>query len=141
MATNKVNVLFFLIPKNMVEYVEDDFTIRQTMEKMEHHHYSAIPILDKNGKYVATLSEGDLLWFIKNSNIRFEDTNSIPLKAVKLNKVIKPISINKDIDDLVSLIVNQNFVPVEDDRGLFIGIITRKKVIDYLNEENKNQVK
>lgn len=127
-----MNVLFFLIPKNKVAYVEEHFTVRQVIEKMEHHHYSAIPVLNKNGKYISTVSEGDVLWFIKNSNIKFEDTNSIPLKAIPINKVIKPISINNDIEALVSLISNQNFVPVEDDRGLFIGIITRKSVIEYL---------
>lgn len=134
MATNRLNVLFFLIPKHQVAYVEENFTVRQAIEKMEHHHYSAIPILTKNGKYLATISEGDLLWFIKNSNIKFEETNSIPLKAVTINKEIKSISINNDIDDLVLLIANQNFVPVEDDRGLFIGIITRKAVIEYLSK-------
>jgi len=132
MATNRMNVLFFLIPKNKVAYVEEHFTVRQVIEKMEHHHYSAIPVLNKKGQYVSTVSEGDVLWFIKNSNIKFEDTNSIPLKVIPINKVIKPISINNDIEALVSLISNQNFVPVEDDRGLFIGIITRKSVIEYL---------
>lgn len=134
MATNRMNVLFFLIPKNQVAYVEEHFTVRQVIEKMEHHHYSAIPILTKGGHYLATISEGDLLWFMKNNNVKFEDTNSIPLKAVPINKVIKPISIDNGIDAIVSLISNQNFVPVEDDRGLFIGIVTRKSVIDYLKK-------
>ncbi|MDY0178108.1 MAG: CBS domain-containing protein [Bacilli bacterium] len=132
MATTRLNVLFFLLPKNKVAYVEEDFTVRQAIEKMEHYHYSAIPILTKNGEYLATISEGDLLWFMKTSNIKFEETSSFPLKAVKINKRIEPISINNNIEDLALLIANQNFVPVEDDRGLFIGIITRKTVIEYL---------
>ena len=61
MATTRLNVLFFLLPKNKVAYVEEDFTVRQAIEKMEHYHYSAIPILTNNGEYLANISEGDLL--------------------------------------------------------------------------------
>lgn len=127
-----MNVLFFLIPKNQVAYLEENFTVRQAIEKMEHHHYSAIPIISKDGKYIGTLSEGDLLWFFKARNLRTEETNSISINEVPRRKDIKPISINQDVSSLVTLIVNQNFVPVEDDRGLFIGIVTRRAIIEFL---------
>lgn len=132
-----MNVLFFLIPKNQVACLEENFTVRQAIEKMEHHHYSAIPIISKEGKYVGTLSEGDLLWFFKSRNIRAEETNGISINEVPRRKDIKPISINQDISSLVSLIINQNFVPVEDedDRGLFIGIVTRRAVIEFLTKQ------
>ena len=32
---------------------------------MEHHKYSAIPIISRTGRYIGTLTEGDLLWGIK----------------------------------------------------------------------------
>lgn len=60
-----MNVLFFLTPKSQVAYIYDDFTIRQTLEKMEFHRYSAIPILNRKEGYVGTLTEGDLLWALK----------------------------------------------------------------------------
>ena len=55
-----MNILFFLRPKNEVAYLYDDFSLRQTLEKMEYYKYSAIPIIDKKGCYVGTLTEGDL---------------------------------------------------------------------------------
>lgn len=61
-----MNVLFFLTPKSKVAYIYDDFTLRQTLEKMEYHRYSAVPLLTREGKYVGTITEGDLLWSIKN---------------------------------------------------------------------------
>ena len=61
-----MNVLFFLTPKSEVAYIYEDFTIRQTLEKMEYHRYSSIPILTKDGKYVGTITEGDLLWTLKD---------------------------------------------------------------------------
>ncbi len=130
-----MNVLFFLIPKNQVAFLEENFTVRQAVEKMEHHHYSAIPIISKDGRYIGTLSEGDLLWFFKTRNLRLEETNSISINEIPRRKDIKPISINKDMKSLVTLIINQNFVPVEDDRGLFIGIVTRRAVIEFLTKE------
>ena len=47
-----MNILFFLTPKNEVAYVENDDTLRQVLEKIEYHKYTAIPMLNKNGKYV-----------------------------------------------------------------------------------------
>ncbi|MEG0305667.1 MAG: CBS domain-containing protein, partial [Oscillospiraceae bacterium] len=41
-----MNILFFLTPKNDVAFLYDDFTLRQALEKMEHHRYSSIPILN-----------------------------------------------------------------------------------------------
>lgn len=54
-----MNILFFLTPKSEVAYIYEDYTIRQALEKMEYHKYSAIPIISKDGKYVGTITEGD----------------------------------------------------------------------------------
>ena len=60
------NILFFLTPKAMCVYLHDDYTLRQALEKMESAGYAALPILNKWGEYRGTLTEGDLLWAIKN---------------------------------------------------------------------------
>ena len=56
-----MNILFFLTPKEKVSHIFNDDTLRQVVEKMEFHGYSAIPLLDKEGKYIGTITEGDLL--------------------------------------------------------------------------------
>lgn len=132
-----MNVLFFLLPKSSVVYVEEDYSIRQTLEKMQFHHYSAVPLLSKNGKYIATISEGDLLWYLKDNRLDFEKTEKINICKVKPSREIKPISINNDMDSLINLISNQNFVPVNDDLGNFIGIVRRSSIINYLVEKIK----
>ena len=63
-----MNVLFSLTPKSEVAYLYDDYSLRQALEKMEHYRYSAVPVIDRNGCYVGTLTEGDLLWYIKDHN-------------------------------------------------------------------------
>ena len=57
-----MNIAYFLLPKNRVAYLYDDYTFRQGLEKMRHHGYTAIPVISRDGKYVGTVSEGDFLW-------------------------------------------------------------------------------
>ncbi|MBH1941868.1 CBS domain-containing protein [Mobilitalea sibirica] len=127
-----MNIAFFLTPKSEIVWVENTFTVRQTMEKMEHHRYSAIPILNKTGKYIGTITEGDLLWYFKNGlEITFKDTSKISINTVKRYKDNKPISINSQIEDIISLAILQGFIPVVDDQNIFIGIIKRSTIIKY----------
>ena len=125
-----MNILFFLTPKSEVAYIYEDYTMRQALEKMEYHRYSSIPIINKDGKYVGTITEGDLLWTIKNElSLDLRAIEDIPITDVKRRKDNRPVSIDANIEDLISKSMNQNFVPVVDDRNKFIGIVTRKDII------------
>ena len=126
-----MNIAFFLTPKNEVIYEYLDATMRQVIERMEHHGYTAIPLIDKEGKYVGTLTEGDLLWKLKNTpDLNFKNTENVR---------IIDISINADVESLISLATNQNFVPVVDDEGIFIGIIKRSDIINYCYSEMRKK--
>ena len=63
-----MNILFFLTPKALCSYIEAGSTLRQAMERMENSGYTALPVLDKDGSYCGVLTEGDLLWGMKNLN-------------------------------------------------------------------------
>lgn len=127
------NVLFLIKPKCNVEFIEDDFSVRQTLEKMDHHHYSAIPILDKEGKYIGVLSEGDILWYAKRSNdFSILNSEKINIKEIKRMRDYKCCSIDSNVDELINIIFNQNFVPVVDYNNTFIGIVTRQDVLKEL---------
>ena len=103
---------------------------------MEHHGYTAIPLIDKNGKYVGTLTEGDLLWKLKNTeDLNFKNTESVKVKNIQRRISHKSVSITSNIEGLISLAINQNFVPVTDDNGIFIGIIKRSDIINYCYNE------
>lgn len=130
-----MNILFFLLPKAQVEYLFGDFSLRQAIEKMEFPRYSVVPVVSRDGKYLYSLSEGDILYTLKNSKYSFDELNKIPLSMIIRKRHFESVSINASMDDLARLIVNQNFVPVVDDKGVFIGIVTRKSVINYLLEK------
>ena len=137
----KLNILFFITPKVEVEYVYDYYTIRQAMEKMEYHRYTSIPIINKKGEYVATITEGDLLWKIKSrfedkqDDINLKSLENIDIKNIDKYNDYKTVSINSDMENIISLAINQNFIPVVDDKNIFIGIIKRSDIISYFNDK------
>ena len=129
------NILFFLTPKAMCAFLYDDFTIRQALEKMETAGYSALPILNKRGEYRGTLTEGDLLWALKNlcyMDIRQAEAHRIMTIAHKRDNI--PVQVTTSMQELVERAKDQNFVPVVDDFGSFIGIVTRRAIIRYCSQ-------
>ncbi|GFN31314.1 CBS domain-containing protein [Paenibacillus xylaniclasticus] len=129
-----MNIAFFLLPKQDVVHVSLHATLRQTLERMEHHRYTAVPILDREGLYVGTVTEGDLLWYMKNNQVSFDQTHKARLADVPLRMSNHPVQVDADIRNLISLVKVQNFVPVIDDGGRFIGIVRRSDIIDYCDK-------
>ena len=124
------NILFFLTPKAMCVYLHDDYTIRQALERMESAGYAALPILNKNGEYRGTLTEGDLLWAIKNMcYMDMRQAEAHRIMEISRRKDNVPVRVTASMHDLIDRAAGQNFVPVVDDKDTFIGIITRKAII------------
>lgn len=125
-----MNILFYLIPKAQICYLYEDYTIRQALEVLSQKRFSVVPIISRDGDYKGSISEGDILYAIK-------DTPNFDIKVVEKSKICEikrlrsyqAININADINDLILLSLDQNFVPVVDDRNKFIGIVTRKDII------------
>ena len=130
------NVLFFLTPKAMCAFLNDDYTIRQALEKMETAGYAALPILNKRGEYRGTLTEGDLLWALKNlCYMDMRQAEARRIIEITRRKDNIPVRITTGMQDLVDRASGQNFVPVVDDKDTFIGIITRSAIIKYCQEK------
>ena len=128
-----MNILSFLTPKSEVAHIYEDFTMRQALEKMEYHRYSSIPLISKEGKYIGTITEGDLLWTLKNEYyLDLKKAQDVCVKNIKRRKDNKAESINANIEDLIVTSMTQNFIPVVDDNDIFIGIIKRSDVIEYV---------
>ena len=126
------NILFFLTQKSMCAFIYDDYSVRQALEKMETAGYAALPILNKRGEYRGTLTEGDLLWALKNMcnmDIRLAEARRI--MEITRRKDNIPVRVNTGMHELVSRASSQNFVPVVDDKDTFIGIVTRSNIMKY----------
>lgn len=126
------NILFFLTPKAMCSYLYDDFTLRQALEKMESAGYAALPILNKRGEYRGALTEGDLMWAIKNMcYMDMRQAEAHRIMEISRRKEYLPVRVTTSMHDLVERASTQNFVPVVDDKDTFIGIVTRSAIIKY----------
>ena len=133
-----MNILFFLTPKSEVAYIHDDESLRQVLEKMEYHKYSAVPIISRQGTYVGTITEGDLLWYIKNQlDLNLQEARRILITNVPRRSDNTPVSIDSNMEDLLDKAMKQNFVPVLDDKKSFIGIVTRKDIMKYFADKLK----
>jgi CBS domain-containing protein len=134
-----MNVAFFLIPKSQTAFIEDDDTFRQGLEKMRYHGYTAIPVIDKAGRYVGTLTEGDFLWHIIDiGGASMEECEDLHIADILRPDRNYPVKITARVEELMEHLLTHNFLPVTDDNGAFIGIVTRQKVIEYFkSKQNK----
>lgn len=131
-----MNILFFLKPKSEVAYIYDYHTLRQAMEIMEYHKYSSVPVITKDGKYAGTITEGDLLWGLKGLDLlNLKEAETVPVTRIERRMDYRPVRADANIEDLIGRAMEQNFIPVVDDQGNFIGIITRKDIIGFCYEK------
>lgn len=132
-----MNLLFFLTPKATCAYLFDDFTLRQAIERMESSGYTALPILRRDGSYCGTLTEGDLLWAVKNLCLMdMRDAEKHNIMDITHRKDNVAVSVSTDMQEILLKASDQNFVPVVDDKNAFIGIVTRRAIMRYWLEQN-----
>lgn len=134
-----MNIAYFLTPKNSVAYLYEDSTFRQGLEKMRRHGYSAIPVIARDGTYEGTVSEGDFLWHLldmegaQDAGFTKKNTEKLRVQDILRGNTYPPVRITASMEQLLSNALNQNFIPVVDDLGKFIGIVTRKEILSHLS--------
>ncbi|MGN0987531.1 MAG: CBS domain-containing protein [Otoolea sp.] len=139
-----MNIAYFLLPKARVAYLYDDCTFRQGLEKMRHHGYTAIPVISRSGQYIGTVSEGDFLWRLLSEETErqhtMKDLEQLQVRDILRGNQYLPVRITVTMDELLDSAMNQNFIPVVDDSGSFIGIVTRKDIIRYFAEQKLGSI-
>ena len=127
-----MNVLMLLKPKETVKYIYDSNTLRQGLEKMRAHGYTAIPVISEDGKYIGTVSEGDFLYYLVDLRRNVITDKEKHKVSDIIRKNFNPaVRIDVSMDEVFNRAVSQNFVPVVDDFGTFIGIVTRQDIIRF----------
>ncbi len=131
-----MNVIMLLKPKDTIKYIYENNTLRQGIEKMRAHSYTAIPVISDDGRYVGTVSEGDFLYYIldkQNNNIKEQEKHFV--KDIIRKNFNPAVNIEVTMDELLERALKQNFVPVTDARGTFIGIVTRQDIIKHFMQD------
>lgn len=127
-----MDIIAFVKPKREVIYVFDDTSVQEALHTLEQYRYTSIPIINREGFYVGTISEGDFLWEIKkNYQCDFDDMANNTVSSVHRHRDYSTVDINAGMDELIVKAADQNFVPIVDDKGIFIGIVTRKTILNY----------
>ena len=84
---------------------------------------------------MGTITEGDLLWYVKEDwDLNIREAENVRIMNIKRKRKTAAVSVNANMEDLIEKAMNQNFVPVVDDKEIFIGIVKRKDIIHYCYE-------
>ena len=130
------NILFFLTPKAMCAHLHSDYTLRQALEKMEAAGYASLPILNKRGEYCGTLTEGDVLWALRNlCRMDLRQAETVRIMEFEHRRDNIPVNVTTSMVELIDRAGTQNFIPVVDDKNTFIGIVTRRAIMKYCQEQ------
>ena len=109
---------------------------------MEYHKYSAVPIINRRGEYVGTITEGDFLWALKDRySLNMKTAEQLLVRSIPRRMDNRPVSVNANMEDLISKAMGQNFVPVIDDNKIFIGLVRRRDIIQFCYNRYKQSRK
>ena len=136
------NIIEYLTPKSETYYIDSFSTIRQALEKFDFHKFSVVSVIDKDGFFVNTISEGDILRSIKNDfNFNMSKANRQKIESIPRYREYIPLKIDSSLDEVIKLSINQNYIPIVDDRGIYIGIIKRSTIINLIYNKYKEEEK
>lgn len=132
-----MNILFFLTPKSDVDFIYDDSSLFKAMQIFDRHNFFALPLINKKGRYIGAITTSDILGCIKeNFDLSLKASADFPVRSVKRTREYKAVNGGTtSMEEIVSVAMEQNFIPVVDDDYSFIGIITRRSILDWMNKE------
>lgn len=135
------NHLFYLLPKSETVFLTNTDSFHQAYNMFIITNFTALPVINKKGQYVGTICEGDLLRVLSLSLTHPEiDLNSFEIRDIEFKINLEVARVNESYEHLVELAVNQNFIPLVDDQGIFIGILRRQELIKELINFLSNKV-
>ncbi|MEZ4238673.1 MAG: CBS domain-containing protein [Myxococcota bacterium] len=124
-----MNLAFFLTPLDDVSWLPVTASVADAMVQLRRHSYTAVPLLDAQRRYVGTLTEGDLLFWLADHEGGAEGAR---LAAVPRRFDVRAVAVDTDVRGLLGVAADQNFVPVVDSRGVLMGIVTRRAILVHL---------
>ena len=125
-----------MIPKVSTAFAYENDSVRQGLESMRHHGYTAIPVLSDDNTYLGCITEGDFLRFVlKRGSTDMKDFEQFKIGDLLRKDFCRPLKIQASTEEVIEVALQQNFVPIVDDRGCLCGILTRRAVIATLAEK------
>ncbi len=128
-----MNIAKIMVPKALTVCLNSDSTVRQGVEVMRRHGYTAIPVLDGEGRFLGCVNDRDFLrYFVIQGHHESREDERRTVGEIMRRDFCPPISITAAEDEIIDAALQQNFVPIVDDRGALCGIVTRRMIIAEL---------
>ena len=131
-----MNIAKLMIPKVSTAFLHENDTVRQGLERFTIHGYTAIPVLNEREQYIGSVTEGDFLrLLLMPGSTDLKAQEQYRISGIVRRDFCPALPIDAASEEVVSATLNQNFVPIVDGRGTLCGILTRKRVIEYLAQK------
>jgi CBS domain-containing protein len=122
-----MNMLFLLQPKSDVALLQNTTSVADALDPFAEFRFSAVPVTTADGNYFGTVTASDFLNFVLSG----KSPNEFLVGDILDRKKNPPVRITAKLGDHLLMVMDQNFVPVVDDRGFFCGIVTRRRIMKY----------
>lgn len=126
-----MNIFGILVPKQMLTYLNADETLDEAVEELMKSGYTAVPVIDKDGVYLGVVSEGDFLRKVMECGRDRLGEHTVKEIISEDKEAFIITTVSKE--EIMEKILDRNFLSIVDDRKCFVGIITRKCIIEYLS--------
>jgi CBS domain-containing protein len=127
-----MKIISFMKPIGEVIFVYNDQSVKEAIEIMKRERFTSIPVLSRDMEYVGTITEGDLLYVVYEVGRKVID--EIKISDIQRVRDYEPAIIDSSMMSLLIKASNENFVPIVNNSNKLLGIVTRKKLLDYFFE-------
>lgn len=118
-------------PKKKVDFLYSDLPIEDAIKILEKRRYQMVPVVERGSfRYLYSISSGDILRKVINEK-DIAKTLRDPISSCPINRLVLAAPANSELESIFDLAANQNFIPLVDEVGTFVGILTRKAFLYY----------
>ncbi|MBS6105774.1 MULTISPECIES: cyclic-di-AMP-binding protein CbpB [Anaerococcus] len=119
-----------MIPASDVAIVYEEDSLVHAILVLSSSGYQTIPVLDKDNRVRGLISISNIVTNSDDLSIFDEDRLAeFKVKQV-MNQVVPILFDNYNLEDVLRLIINNNFICVTHKNGYFLGIIPRKIILE-----------
>ncbi len=139
-----MNIVSLLVPKSEITWIAAHETVKTAIAVMERSGHSTLPVVARDGHYAGTVQEPALLRSmacVGESSLDAAQIARVRLFDLVLDQSLCPIGVHGPAttrneaawwEALLPPVLVHSFVPVVDDRRVFIGIVRRRDLLAHI---------
>ncbi|MGO3018608.1 MAG: cyclic-di-AMP-binding protein CbpB [Anaerococcus sp.] len=119
-----------MIPADDVAVLQEDDTLLHAILVLSANSYQTIPVLDKDYRVRGLISISKIVTSFDDEVLLDTDRLNETKVSEIMNQVVPILFNNSELEDILRLIINNNFICITQRNGYFLGIITRKTILE-----------